>query len=241
MMLMRVPIAIGLGAVAVIGFGYLTDIDAALGILIDSPIRTVTNFNFSVVPMFIMMGVLVSAGGMSRELFRAANAWLGHYPGGMAMATVLACGGFAAINGSSVATAATMTHVALPEMRRVGYDPGLSAGVIAAGGTAAATSALQRTTCLHCPSRVLRVCQSLHVHCPRPPFASSSTRYGARFGSVREVTWNVRRSCGSGTTSRISLPFFCAPFAGRTRNRLAFSSQMKPALPAWRACACRRF
>jgi C4-dicarboxylate transporter DctM subunit len=135
LMLMRVPIAIGLGAVAVVGFGYLTDIDAALGILIDSPIRTVTNFNFSVVPMFIMMGVLVSAGGMSRELFRAANAWLGHYPGGMAMATVLACGGFAAINGSSVATAATMTHVALPEMRRVGYDPGLSAGVIAAGGT----------------------------------------------------------------------------------------------------------
>ena len=135
LMLMRVPIAIALGSVAVLGFGYLTGFEPALGILIDSPIRTVTNFNFSVIPMFILMGVLVSAGGMSRELFRAANAWLGHYPGGMAMATILACGGFAAINGSSVATAATMTHVALPEMRRVGYDPGLSAGVIASGGT----------------------------------------------------------------------------------------------------------
>ena len=135
LMLMRVPIAVSLGSVAVVGFGYMVDFDAAMGILIDSPIRTVTNFNFSVIPMFILMGVLVSAGGMSRELFRASNAWIGHLPGGMAMATILACGGFAAINGSSIATAATMTHVALPEMRRVGYDPGLSAGVIASGGT----------------------------------------------------------------------------------------------------------
>ena len=135
LMLMRVPIAVCLAAVAVVGFGYMVNWNAALGILIDSPIRTVTNFNFSVIPMFILMGVLVSASGMSRELFRAANAWLGHLPGGMAMATILACGGFAAINGSSIATAATMTTVALPEMRRIGYDPGLSAGVIATGGT----------------------------------------------------------------------------------------------------------
>jgi tripartite ATP-independent transporter DctM subunit len=135
LMLMRVPIAVCLAAVAVVGFGYMVNWNAALGILIDSPIRTVTNFNFSVIPMFILMGVLVSASGMSRELFRAANAWLGHLPGGMAMATIFACGGFAAINGSSIATAATMTTVALPEMRRIGYDPGLSAGVIATGGT----------------------------------------------------------------------------------------------------------
>src|SRR3989304_5664013 len=80
-------------------------------------------------------GAGLGASGRSRELFRAANAWVGHMPGGMAIATVLACGGFAAINGSSVASAATMTQVALPEMRRMGYDPGLSAGVVAAGGT----------------------------------------------------------------------------------------------------------
>lgn len=135
LMLMRVPIAVCLGAVAVIGFGYMTDWYAAFGIMVDSPIRTVTKFDFSVIPMFILMGVLVSAGGMSRELFRAANAWVGHFPAGMAMATIFACGGFAAINGSSVATAATMTHVALPEMRRIGYNPGLAAGIIAAGGT----------------------------------------------------------------------------------------------------------
>jgi C4-dicarboxylate transporter, DctM subunit len=135
LMLIRVPIAVSLGSVAVAGFAYLVGPGPALGILIDSPIRTVTNFNFSVVPMFILMGALVSASGMSRELFRAANAWVGHLPGGMAIATIFACGGFAAINGSSIASAATMTQVALPEMRRVGYDPGLSAGVVAAGGT----------------------------------------------------------------------------------------------------------
>jgi C4-dicarboxylate transporter DctM subunit len=135
LMLMRVPIAIALGSIAVLGFGFMVDFEAAIGLLIDSPIRTITNFNFSVIPMFVLMGVLVSAGGMSRELFRAANAWVGHFPGGMAMATILACGGFAAINGSSIATAATMTNVALPEMRRVGYNAGLSAGVIASGGT----------------------------------------------------------------------------------------------------------
>jgi tripartite ATP-independent transporter DctM subunit len=103
--------------------------------LVHSPIRTVTDFNFSVIPMFILMGSLVSATGMSRELFRAATAWVGHLRGGVAMGTVIACGGFAAINGSSVAAAATMTQVALPEMRRIGYNPGFAAGVIAAGGT----------------------------------------------------------------------------------------------------------
>ncbi|HET8726154.1 MAG TPA: TRAP transporter large permease, partial [Alphaproteobacteria bacterium] len=117
------------------GFGWLAGWEPAFGILVDSPIRTLTNFNFSVVPMFLLMGSLVSASGMSRELFRAANAWVGHLRGGMAMGTVLACGGFAAINGSAVASAATMTTVALPEMRHAGYNPGFAAGVIAAGGT----------------------------------------------------------------------------------------------------------
>jgi len=135
MMLLRVPIGVCLGIVGIAGFAWLNGWWPALGLLVHSPIRTVTDFNFSVIPMFILMGVLVSRSGMSRELFRAAAAWLGHLPGGMAMSTVFACGGFAAINGSAIATAATMTSVALPEMRRFGYDPGLSMGVIAAGGT----------------------------------------------------------------------------------------------------------
>jgi TRAP-type C4-dicarboxylate transport system permease large subunit len=84
--------------------------------------------------MFILMG-LSRRPGLSTDLFRASQSWLGHYRGGLAMSAIAACGGFAAINGSSVATAATMTNVALPELRKAGYDAGLSAGVIAAGGT----------------------------------------------------------------------------------------------------------
>jgi C4-dicarboxylate transporter, DctM subunit len=135
LMLMRVPIAICLGSVSIIGSAWLIGWEPAIALLIDKPIRTVTNFEFSVIPMFVLMGTLVSVSGMSRELFRAANAWVGHLPGGLAISTVLACGGFAAINGSSLASAATMTQVALPEMRRIGYNPGFASGVIAAGGT----------------------------------------------------------------------------------------------------------
>ena len=135
LMLIRVPIGVCLGLVAIGGFAWLNGWWPALGLLVHSPIRTVTDFNFSVIPMFILMGVLVSRSGMSRELFRAAAAWFGHLPGGMAVATVFASGGFAAINGSAIANATTMATVALPEMRRHGYHPGLSMGVIAAGGT----------------------------------------------------------------------------------------------------------
>src|SRR3972149_9541321 len=103
-MLLRVPIGVCLGVVGVAGFAWLNGWWPALGLLIHSPIRTVTDFNFSVIPMFILMGVIVSRSGMSRELFRAAAVWLGHLPGGMAMATVFACGGGAAINGPGDAT-----------------------------------------------------------------------------------------------------------------------------------------
>lgn len=135
LMAVRVPIGIAMGIVGVGGFALLTDIGPGLGLLMHSPIRTVTDYNFSVIPMFVLMGAFASASGMSRELFRASNAWLGHFRGGLALATIFACGGFAAINGSSVATAATMTTVALPEMRQAGYSPSFATGVIAAGGT----------------------------------------------------------------------------------------------------------
>ena len=97
--------------------------------------RTATDYNFSLIPMFVLMGVFATASGMSKELFRAGHAWLGHFRGGLALATIGACGGFAAICGSSVATAATMTNIALPEMRRFGYPDDIATGVIAAGGT----------------------------------------------------------------------------------------------------------
>ena len=97
--------------------------------------RTVTDYTFGVIPMFLLMGAFVSNSGMSRELFRAANSFVGHLRGGLGIATVAACGGFAAICGSSVATAATFSTVAYPEMRRFGYPQSFATGVIAAGGT----------------------------------------------------------------------------------------------------------
>ncbi|PJI44369.1 TRAP transporter large permease [Ferrovibrio sp.] len=135
LMVLRVPVGIAMGIVGVGGFGILAATKPALNLLAQSPIRVATDYDLAVIPMFILMGSFATAAGMSRELFRAAEAWLGHRRGGLAMATVMACAGFAAINGSSVATAATMTKVALPEMRRFGYHPGFSTGVIAAGGT----------------------------------------------------------------------------------------------------------
>jgi len=97
--------------------------------------RTVTDWNFAVVPLFLLMGSFATTSGMSRELFRAANGFLGHLRGGLGIATIAACGGFAAICGSSVATAATFSRVAYPEMRRYGYPQSFATGVIAAGGT----------------------------------------------------------------------------------------------------------
>lgn len=135
LMAVRVPIGVAMGIVGVVGFGYLASAGPAANLLAQSPIRVTTDWDLAIIPMFILMGAFATASGMSRELFDASNAWLGHRRGGLAMATVTACAGFAAINGSSVATAATMTNVALPEMRRAGYDAGLATGVIAAGGT----------------------------------------------------------------------------------------------------------
>src|SRR5438874_3575276 len=135
LMLLRVPVGMAMGLVGVTGFGYLTSGAPALKIVGHTTMRTVTDFNFAVVPLFLLMGSFATTSGMSRELFRAANAFLGHLRGGLGIATIAACGGFAAICGSSVATAATFSKVAYPEMRRFGYPQSFATGVIAAGGT----------------------------------------------------------------------------------------------------------
>jgi C4-dicarboxylate transporter DctM subunit len=135
LMLLRVPVGMAMGLVGVSGFAYLVNGDAALKIIGHTSMRTVTDYTFGVIPMFLLMGAFVTNSGMSRELFRAANTFLGHRRGGLGIATIAACGGFAAISGSSVATAATFSTVAYPEMRRYGYPQSFAAGVIAAGGT----------------------------------------------------------------------------------------------------------
>ena len=135
LMALRVPIGAAMGIVGVLGFGALSGMGPAFNLLGNVPLAVLSDYNLAVIPMFILMGAFASHSGMSRELFTAGRAWFGHRRGGLALASIAACGGFAAINGSSVATAATMSQVALPEMRRAGYDPGFSAGLIAAGGT----------------------------------------------------------------------------------------------------------
>ena len=135
LMLLRVPVGMAMGLVGVVGFGYLTTFDAALKMVGQTTMRTVTDYTFGIIPMFLLMGAFVSNAGISRELFRAANAFVGHRRGGLGVATIAACGGFAAICGSSIATAATFSAVAYPEMRRAGYPQSFATGVIAAGGT----------------------------------------------------------------------------------------------------------
>jgi C4-dicarboxylate transporter DctM subunit len=135
LMLLRVPVGMAMGLVGVTGFGYIVGSGPALKMIGQTSMRTVTDYNFGVIPMFLLMGAFVSNSGMSRELFRAANAFVGHRKGGLGIATIAACGGFAAISGSSVATAATFSAVAYPEMRRYGYPQSFATGVIAAGGT----------------------------------------------------------------------------------------------------------
>jgi C4-dicarboxylate transporter, DctM subunit len=135
LMLLRVPVGMAMGLVGVAGFGYLAGATPALKIVGHTTMRSVTDFNFAVVPLFLLMGSFATNSGMSRELFRTANAFLGHLRGGLGIATIAACGGFAAICGSSVATAATFSRVAYPEMRRYGYPQSFATGVIAAGGT----------------------------------------------------------------------------------------------------------
>src|SRR6476619_7581843 len=126
LMLLRVPVGMAMGLVGVL---------PALKLVGQTSMRTVTDYTFGVIPMFMLMGTFMSNSGMSRDLFKAANGFVGHLRGGLGFATVVACGGFAAISGSSVATAATFSAVAYPEMRRYGYPQSFSTGVIAAGGT----------------------------------------------------------------------------------------------------------
>ena len=134
-MLLRVPVGMAMGLVGVTGFGFLVGGAPALKLVGQTSMRTVTDYTFGIIPMFLLMGAFVSNSGMSRELFRAANSFVGHFRGGLGIATIAACGGFAAISGSSVATAATFSTVAYPEMRRYGYPQSFATGTIAAGGT----------------------------------------------------------------------------------------------------------
>ena len=121
--------------VGFLGFAAAVNLDGALGLLKSVPFNTTANFSLSVIPLFVLMGQFAFHAGLSADLYRAVYVWIGRMPGGLAAATIGACGGFAAICGSSTATAATMGTVCLPEMRKYNYANSLSTGSIAAGGT----------------------------------------------------------------------------------------------------------
>ena len=131
------PLGFSTLLVGLVGFAYVRGWDwhAAVTMMSQQIVDTGANYGLSVIPLFLLMGVFIHRANISEDLFDASYALLGRYRGGLAQSTVLACAGFAAVSGSSLATAATMTKVAMPHMRRYHYDDSLSSGVVAAGGT----------------------------------------------------------------------------------------------------------
>lgn len=135
LMLIQVPVAVAMGVVGALGFLWLQGWDGLAYVMGSSPFESVIPYSLSTVPLFVMMGVFATYAGLSRQLYDAAYAFLGHYRGGLALATIGACAAFGSICGSAIATAATMCRVALPEMRRRGYADSLATATVAAGGT----------------------------------------------------------------------------------------------------------
>ena len=128
------PLGFSMMAVGVVGYGLIRGWEPALGMVSQEILELAFNFGFSVLPMFIVMGVFVARSGMSEDLYDACYKWLGHFRGGLALATIAACGGFAAVSGSSLATAATMAKVVVPAMRKFKYQDSFAISTVAAGG-----------------------------------------------------------------------------------------------------------
>jgi len=133
--LIRVPVAFSMTIVGLAGFAYLSGIESALSLLAQDIFETFSSQPLSVIPTFILMGSFAFASGISQRLYFAAYTWVGHLRGGLTLATVLACSGFAAICGSTAATAATMGKIALPEMKKYNYDQSFATGTVASAGT----------------------------------------------------------------------------------------------------------
>lgn len=135
LMILRTPVAFAMLLTGFFGVWYLDGLRRATAIMFTETYSSISSYNLIVVPMFVLLGNIASEAGFSRALYDAAHAWVGRFRGGLASASVIGCAAFSAVSGSSVATAVTIGRVALPEMKRLGYGPGLSTGAIAAGGT----------------------------------------------------------------------------------------------------------
>jgi tripartite ATP-independent transporter DctM subunit len=135
LMILRTPVAFAMLLTGFFGIWALNGLNRAAAIMFTETYSSISNYNLIVVPMFVLLGNIASEARFSRALYDAAHAWVGQFRGGLASASVIGCAAFSAVSGSSVATAVTIGRVALPEMKRYGYAPGLSTGSIAAGGT----------------------------------------------------------------------------------------------------------
>lgn len=131
----KIPIGFVMAIVGFVGLAILTGWEGACSVIRTLPFNTIGNYSMCVIPMFVLMGELASSSGLTTDLYRSLYTWIGALPGGLAMASVAGCAGFAAVSGSSIATAVTMGTIALPEMRKYKYDDSLATGCIAAGGT----------------------------------------------------------------------------------------------------------
>ncbi len=132
---LQIPIGISMAIAGVVGFGILSGWKAAFSLVAAKGVATLASEELAVIPLFLVMGSFANVSGLAGDLYRLAYAFIGHRPGGLALATIGGCAGFGAICGSSIATAATMGRVALPEMLQRNYEPSLASGSIAAGGT----------------------------------------------------------------------------------------------------------
>lgn len=132
---LRIPLAIAMGIVGFFGFAYMVSASASLAMVGQVTYETGLAYTLSVIPLFILMGNFIVRAKLAEEIYRAAYAFIGHWPGGLAMSTVVACGGFGSICGSALATTATFCRIAVPSMTAFSYKPHLIAGTIAAGGT----------------------------------------------------------------------------------------------------------
>ncbi|MDY6881941.1 MAG: TRAP transporter large permease [Desulfatiglans sp.] len=132
---LRIPIAVVLLLIGLLGNAYLVGWKASLGILGMVPFTNISNFILTCIPLFILMGMFISVSGLLRDIYSSGYSWLGHLPGGLAHATIVACTGFAAVCGSGIAAAATMGTATLPEMSRYKYDARLATGSVAGGST----------------------------------------------------------------------------------------------------------
>ena len=135
LIVLGVPIGFSMGLVGVVGLWLVVSPSAAFAKLEVVPFQKVSDYDLAVLPLFLLMAYIFTNTGIGKDLYNLAYKWLGRFPGGLGLATVTACGIFAAISSSSIATAATMGSVALPEMKRFKYDPRLATGTVAAGGT----------------------------------------------------------------------------------------------------------